>query len=279
MTELFIKIPHYSKLSERKEIMEKEYTKLKNNNNDVTYNIEIYEDYNKEDINNDIIKKYFDSNLREWNKRIIISEQKKTSFKRKITIGEKSLIMKSINLWKNIIDNNIDFCLIVEDDVHYVEDFTKKYLDCLKNIPDDWDIFYVNLEYIDKNEKKRNFRNKKDKLLYNSRKSIKENNSKQLEENKKLNPKKSNDYFTLITQGPKWHAGYGYVIKNSTAKLFYDTLIRKKCALPIDAEIGYLIQKHKLNSYFLNFNLVYHNFIVDSSLAHERYLARKGKLV
>ena len=153
MPELFIKIPHYSKFNERKKIMEEEYNKLKNNNNDVTYNIQIYEDYNKEDINDDIVKKYFDQNLREWNNRIIISEQKKTSFKRKITIGEKSLIMKSINLWKNIIDNNIDFCLIVEDDVHYVEDFTKKYLDCLKNIPDDWDIFYVNLEYVIKMKK------------------------------------------------------------------------------------------------------------------------------
>ena len=39
----------------------------------------------------------------------------------------------------------------------------QKYLDCLKNIPDDWDIFYVNLEYVDKNEKKK-FR--KEKINY-----------------------------------------------------------------------------------------------------------------
>ena len=41
----------------------------------------------------------------------------------------------------------------------------------------------------------------------------------EIEENKKLNPEKSNDYFDY--QGPKW-PGYGYVIKNSTAKLFYN---------------------------------------------------------
>ena len=39
---IIYKIPHYSKLTQRKEIMEKEYNKLKNNNNDVTYDIEIY---------------------------------------------------------------------------------------------------------------------------------------------------------------------------------------------------------------------------------------------
>jgi len=280
MQEIFIKIPHYSKLVERKKLMEVEHEKLINNKFNLKYNIEIYEKYDKEELNDEIINKYFNLNLNEWNRRVVISEQRKTNFKRKITMGEKSLIMKSINLWKSIIDNNINECLIIEDDVNLIENFSKNYLECKKNIPDDWDIIYINLEYLNEDDnKEKYFSSRREKVLFNTIKTLKKSNTDILNENKIINKEKCNDYFTLITKGKKWFMGSGYIINQKTARKFYDTITKEKSVLPIDAEIGYLIEKLNLNCYWLNFNLLYHNFTIDSSLSHERYLARKGKLI
>ena len=273
---IHIKIPHYTKLENRMKLMEIEHDKIKNE--DVNYDIKIMKKFDKEELTDEIKNKYILNNLLEWNRRLIISNQEKTGYKRHLTNGEISLIIKSINIWKDIIDENNEFCLIVEDDVHFVDNFTEKYLNSLNKVPEDWDILYVNLEYLKEEDKNRKeFSTRKEKILFNNRLKIIKSVKDKVNENKIINKEKSNEYFTLITKGSKWFMGSGYVIKKNTAKLFYENVIKNKCALPIDQEIGYLIEKFNLNSYWLNFNLVKHNFIIDSALSHERYLARKGK--
>ena len=276
MNKLNLKIPHYCKLKDRKKLIDNQLIKIKNKN--VIYNVEFYLKYDKEEIDDKIINEFFDLNLKEWNRRAKISIQKNTSVKRKITKGEMSLIMKSLNIWKNIINDNLDFCLIVEDDTCFIDDFTNKYLDCINNFPNDWDIIYINLEYVTDNEVKPIFKDVKSRRIYNKRKNIKEIDTKLVNLNKEINKNKSNEHFTLITHGQKWKYGYGYIIKKETAEKFYKTLIRKKCVLPIDMEIGYLIEKHKLKCYFYNQNLVYQNLQIKSSLSPKRRLARKGLL-
>ena len=277
MINLNIKIPHYSKLKDRKLLIDDQLKKIKNSK--INYIIEFYEKYNKEEINDSIINQFFDLNLREWNRRAKISIQKNTSVKRKITNGEMSLIMKSLHIWKKIVDNNIEYCLIVEDDSCFVDNFTNKYLECINNFPSDWDIIFINLEYISESDNiKPVFKDVKSRRVYNKRKNIKKIDTKLVNLNKELNKHMSNNYFTLITNGQKWKYGYGYIIKKETAAQFYKTLIRKKCVLPIDMEIGYLIEKHKLKSYFYNQNLIYQNLFINSSLSPKRRLARKGLL-
>ena len=86
---------------------------------------------------------------------------------------------------------------------------------------------------------------------------------------KKIKIKPENQTLIIVY---KYFSSYSYIIKNN--KLFLINIPKKMC-FTIDNRIEYLIQKHKLNSYFLNFNLVYHNFVL--TIFYE-YLARKGKL-
>ena len=272
-----IKIPHYTKLLNRMDLMKMEHEKIKNDK--IIYDIKIMTDFDKEKITKELKDKYIFDDLSEWNKRLIVSEQKDTSYKRKLIDGEISLIIKSVNIWKNIIDENNEICFVVEDDVNFTDNFSNKLIDCMNNIPRDWDILYINLEYLNEDDKvEKNITSRKERVLYNSLKKIKTELTNILNKNKNLNKNKSNDFFTLITEGKKWFMGSGYVLKRETAKKFYDHILKKKIALPIDAEIGYLIEKMNLKCYWLNFNLIKHNFTIESALSHERYLARKGKL-
>lgn len=46
-------------------------------------------------------------------------------------------------LLKKIIDLNLDYCLILEDDVVFCEDFEKKFNKVLSELPTDWDMLYL----------------------------------------------------------------------------------------------------------------------------------------
>lgn len=96
-----------------------------------------------------------------------------------------------------------------------------------------------------------------------------------IETNKSINKEKNNKYFTLITEGSSWFMGSGYIVNKKSAKLLYDNIIKNKCTLPIDNEIGYLIKKLNLKSYFYNFKLVQHNFGINSLITPGRRKERK----
>jgi GR25 family glycosyltransferase involved in LPS biosynthesis len=119
-------ITHWCKLVDRKKALINELS---------VNGIENYdwvESYNTDDWNiNDIKNEYpliFDYN---------------PSIKRNLRHAEISLVLKHIEIIKNIIKNNYNSVLVLEDDVKFVDNFTEKFNEYIKELPDNWDICWV----------------------------------------------------------------------------------------------------------------------------------------
>ena len=98
-------------------------------------------------ITEDVDKKYFLYDNMEWYKRwkyyvhgATINDEKK------LKIFEKSLALKHYISLKKILDYNLDYALIIEDDAVFCDDFIFKLNNIINNIPEDWDLYFPNAE-------------------------------------------------------------------------------------------------------------------------------------
>lgn len=114
-----IYVLHYSPLKERKEYLEKQFFQYK-----IT-NYEFFTDYSdRNDAKKDIIDKYFKLD--------------------NLSPAQICIAISHIELYKKIIANNENMCLILEDDAIFCYDFVNnfnKYINC---IPSDIDIAFIN---------------------------------------------------------------------------------------------------------------------------------------
>lgn len=122
-----IYITHYSKLAERKK-------RIQNDLSSWPANIEIIEEFNKEDITKEIKEKYklkdkthYASQLKDLNRKSIDSEI--------LSDSEISLTLKHLYAYKKIIDNKEEYGLVLEDDAIPKDNFIKKFSDNLKTPP------------------------------------------------------------------------------------------------------------------------------------------------
>ena len=59
--------------------------------------------------------------------------------------GQKGCAQSHFNIWKHIINNNLEYALILEDDACFDKEFYKKVNDFEKDIKDpDWDAMFLN---------------------------------------------------------------------------------------------------------------------------------------
>lgn len=114
-------ILHYTPLTERKTHMD---NIIKDHKLDSSYVL----NYDKEDMT-DLDKEIFDFN-RVWQNRTLY-------------LSNASLICKHLEAYKRIVDENLDYGLILEDDVVLKDDFTDKIEDYYKQLPENWDILFV----------------------------------------------------------------------------------------------------------------------------------------
>lgn len=71
----------------------------------------------------------------------------------KLTRGEIGCFLTHRDIWKYIVDNNISYAVILEDDVILDFDLIKKISKGLKKIiPDNWDFLYLDRNYHEENE-------------------------------------------------------------------------------------------------------------------------------
>lgn len=56
--------------------------------------------------------------------------------------------LSHINIWKKIVDNNINRTLILEDDFIFKEDFLNKFNKYIKKAPENFDILFLNSNFI-----------------------------------------------------------------------------------------------------------------------------------
>lgn len=59
--------------------------------------------------------------------------------------GNIGCYLSHLNLWKKIKNDNIEFALIIEDDVEFCKDFKNELINSLKDIPNEWDIIFLGL--------------------------------------------------------------------------------------------------------------------------------------
>jgi len=108
-------VVHYSPLTERKKHITNELNKY-------NFNFTFEENYNKEDLTSDDLNKF-------------------TNIKN-LKMAEISLACKHLNLYKKIVENNINYAIIFEDDVTLNDNFKNDLLFYYNQLPDDWDVFF-----------------------------------------------------------------------------------------------------------------------------------------
>jgi len=52
--------------------------------------------------------------------------------------------MSHIKTWENIVENNIEFSLILEDDFNFINDFLNDFNELMRNIPHNFDLLFLN---------------------------------------------------------------------------------------------------------------------------------------
>lgn len=205
-------ICHYTKLVDRKKFILNELNKLKN------INYKFIDQYDKEDIN----EKFFNCNKIEWNKKIKKLYNHKCDF-RLLKQSEKSLALKHYIALKNMIDMNLDYALIIEDDSKFDIHFVDKLSIIFKNLPEEYDLYIPN-SYLEL-------------FGYSDNKFI-------------LSPNK----LTIKRKHPATAYTLSYLIKKEAAIKIVNEIEKNKITLPIDFEYNWLFYKLNLNVYWNNSN-------------------------
>ena len=221
MNYLHIFICHYTKLIDRKKHIDEELSNLK------FIKIHFVNEYDQESITNEIDKFFFLRSRSEWNKRVNYYV-KSNGGGRELKKSEKSLCLKHYSAIKNILINNIDYALIIEDDIIFCDNFLDKLNNILKKIPDDWDLYYPNIynkEYI------------------------------------------NNNYIMKRTH-PATQGAYSYLINKKCCQQIINEIENNKIVNPIDFEYNWIFYKLNLNIYFENNQLITHPKKFISSIAN-----------
>jgi glycosyl transferase family 25 len=56
--------------------------------------------------------------------------------------------MSHIKTWEKIIENNIEFSLILEDDFNFSNNFLNDFNEMIRNVPDNFDVLFLNSNYL-----------------------------------------------------------------------------------------------------------------------------------
>ena len=128
-----IYVIHYDKLTNRKELLEKQ---LDHNTLSGEWLIQ------KGFYSQDFIDKYYEYNIDEWKRKVQIA--KRPVIYRPLTKSEVHLTINHFLIGEKIIDSEDEFALVLEDDAMLVDDFKKKLDDVLKQLEStDWDMVFL----------------------------------------------------------------------------------------------------------------------------------------
>ena len=123
-----IYICHYTKLTDRKIILQEKI-------NELGLNVNWVECYDKEDLDiNNILSKHTN-----YNTRLNIQGHQD----RFLRHSEISLIFKHNYIWEQMVDKDIDNVLVLEDDVVFSDNFVEKFNNYTNDLPLDYDLLWV----------------------------------------------------------------------------------------------------------------------------------------
>ena len=126
-------IAHYSKLSDRKLNVDKLIARA---------NIDNYEFVTNEP-NKDFIKQFYSNSADLWYDRVRHFNYGGPIHYRQLSKAEISLLYKHYLIFKDITQNENEFCLVLEDDVVFNESFLNDLNSILNEAPKDWDFIFL----------------------------------------------------------------------------------------------------------------------------------------
>lgn len=133
-------ILHYKKLRERKSNVINQLNKF--NFTDYIF----YEDFDQNELTNDIIKNLYESKLVNpdlWTSKVSIWGSDALRYHNPIlNLAEISITIKFGKVFQQLTQEKFDYCIVFEDDIILCDDFTNKFNNYLCRTPDDWDAIY-----------------------------------------------------------------------------------------------------------------------------------------
>lgn len=212
-----IYIVHYTKLKDR-------YNHISNFFDSCKIPYEFILDNDQEDLTPEILDQYYKPNKEEYEKRISTLWDVNIHKFRYLNKAEISCTIKHITAIQKIATECTNYGLILEDDAIFYDNFNKRFNECLKQTPDDWDSIFLGDGCGD------NF--KSSKLL----------NSKKVNENIYLMPH------------PATNCAEAYLLKPSIASKIVNSIIPFQNVS--DWEIAYQLYLHDAKTYWWNPSLV-----------------------
>lgn len=200
-------IVHYKKLTERKTYLEKVLS---------NFDFEFIEKFDRESIL-DFDTLYSDDKSL-WEERTNGIYNFNITYS-KIRDSEFCNSLSHIEAMKNIVEQNLEYAIILEDDVIIGDDFSAKIEEIIKNIPKDFDFVFFGTSF-------------SKKILDNATFDDSVNFSGNLWK-KKLGSTRTVD---------------AYVVSNKAAQILIDNI--KEIVLPFDFELNYFFRKLKMEVYW-----------------------------
>lgn len=128
--------------------------------------------------------------------------------------------LEHVHIYNTIVEKNLDFAIVLEDDAILVENFTDRLNNILNTLPEDWDVIYLS-------------------------------NGCQ---GRPILTKNGNSEFVISEKRQSWTAS-GYMLNKESARLFVDNI--QPIVYPPDFELTYLQNLLKSNVYWLYDPIVY----------------------
>ncbi len=127
-------IPHYTKLTDRKEHITKELKSVG------ISDYEIITEFDKEDINEQVLKKYYNTDEDLLKKKTEVTDGTLQFPKLKKSVV--SLAIKHLVTLDKFITSDYDYALVIEDDCKFLTNY-EKVVQSIHDAPNDWDVLFI----------------------------------------------------------------------------------------------------------------------------------------
>lgn len=217
-----IYIVHWKELKDRRQYLEDKF---------IGFNVNWIDSYDRNTITENDIEQIYKKDKNVWNSRVINLYNNPPAY-RDLKISEICNSLSHIDVLDNIIDNNIDYGLVLEDDVILKNDFFVKFDEYYDQTPDDFDIIFLGTSFSTTILDSVGFDNDKPAITV-----------------------KNNLLVYEKFRNPKTRTVDAYILKNSTCKKL-KTIINE-ISLPYDFDLAYFIKELDLKVYWWEPGLVF----------------------
>jgi GR25 family glycosyltransferase involved in LPS biosynthesis len=134
-----IYVAHYTKLKERKQYILQELSKIG------ASDIELIENYDREDLTKEIISEYYEADRQKFEETAKITKNKCGGGEYRILKdSEISLMIKHVEILKKLAASDNEYAMILEDDCLFLNGTSEKMIESLaKSCPFDWDVIVI----------------------------------------------------------------------------------------------------------------------------------------